>query len=193
MNGPLLYHVLNNLLHKGELVDAYFVMHRYGSHPLSGVVQSVKLNSDGWLVIYVRHGANIEFRTLDESDTELLHLQKDKHGVWLLGNVPKKEELDEGALDEAVDPEAPITVHLVQNLLKKGERVELRWFGAHGQIIGKILEIEYTIVNDKRSLVEIMYKADYHDAPQRTDFGRDVFEAFDLVKKPDSWWLIGKN
>lgn len=197
---PLLYHLLNQLLTKQERIYAYFTPIDW-VNPISGIVKLVKLNNSGRAVVYVQDGQDVHFYPLDEEGADRLQLCRIGDKMWQLENVPvgapeepelESEQEDESSLEEAVNPEPPIVVLLVQNLLKKGVVVHFRFeTSGHYNVVGDVQNIEYRIRNNIISDVVVELLDPETTFTER--FGRDVFEMFDLQKIDGEWWLTGKN
>ena len=193
MSAPLLYHVLHNLLVKGEPVDANFILHRYGSTPCSGVVRQVKLNNDGSMVIYVMDGSEIQFRTMDERDAERLHLRRTDSDAWVLENAPPlapSEDLEEERSTE-YDLEVPLLVHLTQQLMDKGEHIDLHWDAPMEFASGKIQHIVW----DARHGISIYFD----DTTTGDTLASDVtikpndVDDFELTKGGKGWLLAKRD
>lgn len=190
MSAPLLYHVMNNLLHKGELIDSNFVLWRYGSNRMTGPVLQVKLNNDHHMVVYVRHGSETHFQTMSEADAELLHLVKRDDGTWSLENAPKLESSVEEALDEEAvedDLDKPIAIDMIQALLRKGERVEFTWRAPMEYTSGPITDISWDEHSAKRGF-HITYRDITQDGEEEHfQVERKYFDKLQLTKVGNGW------
>jgi hypothetical protein len=160
---PLLYHVMKGLLDKGEVIDANFIMLRYGGAPITGPIPFVKVNKDGDMVVYARHGSALNFRTIDEEDADLLELVHKDHG-WILTNVAKKEKTDEGVVLSGPNDDEPLEVHIIQNLLDKGAKIEFIWTDytdyAHGPLLsvrwnGRGVEVHFKDSMQDHQVVDV--------------------------------------
>lgn len=131
MSAPLLFHIVDKLINKGQYVYADFTLHRYGGAPIEGQVASIKLNASMNPVIYVRGvDGEVNFRTLDEWDCERLqvvkkHDDQDDSDSYTIENVKHEADEPEAVDEETESDEVPLIAQLAYNHLKKGGKVSI--------------------------------------------------------------------